>query len=179
MFNQNEIEAEEFFCSECGTKVDYSTTLCPNCGSVLSNIDIKISKEVIRRRTIIRLIPGSSFTIILFGNILNMIITYRQPSTSALITLVLTLIVYIYFYKGSSFAKWITIFVLGVGGLYGIKLGIELVSKAWFASIPIVIGLIYVAFSIILIKSKSIKLFQEFQRMIRQKNDGGQIFWIL
>ena len=179
MISQNTFEPMEFFCTNCGEKVTYSATLCPNCGSVLSNIDIKYSKELIRGRTILRIIMGSSFTVILIGNILSVIITNRQPSIGALTTLVLTSLLYICFYKGFTFAKWLTIFFLGVGGIYGIKFGISIITKAWFAFIPIIIGLIYVVFSIILIKSNSIKLFQNFQWKIRQKKDGNYTFWIM
>jgi hypothetical protein len=168
MNTQNTFEPVEFFCPNCGEKVNYSTTLCPNCNSILSRFDEKLSKELIQGQTLTRIILISSFCVILIANILGIIIPNLRTSTQAFITLVLTALLFIFCYKGFAIAKWITIIFFGITGLTGIKLGISLMSKTWFALIIIVLAAIYVGFSVLLIKSKPIKYFQEYQKIKRK-----------
>lgn len=46
------IDYIEFFCPNCGEKVNYPATLCPNCNSVLSRVDEKLSSLNQKRKLI-------------------------------------------------------------------------------------------------------------------------------
>jgi len=179
MNSENTFEPVEFSCPNCGEKVDIPVTLCPICNSVLSRVDETLSKELIKGRSLTRIILGSSFIVMLVSNILQVIILNNHTSIQEFVTLVLTALLYIFFYNGFNIARWITIVFLGAGGLIGINLGISLMSKSWLALIAIVIGIIYVGFSVLLIKAKPIKYFQEYQRKKRKMNKENTTLWML
>jgi len=176
MNTQNTFEPVEFFCPNCGEKVNYSVTLCPICNSVLSRVEVKLTRELIKGRNLTRIILISSFCVILTANILGIIVPNLRTLTQAFITLVLTALLFIFCYKGFAIAKWITIIFLGVTGLTGIKLGISLMSETWFALIIIVLAVIYVGFSMLLIKSKPVKYFQEYQRIKRKMSKENKSY---
>ena len=179
MNNQNTLEPVEFFCPNCGEKVNYLVTLCPICNSVLSRVKVKLTRELIKGQNLTRIILSSTFILMLVSNILKVILTKHPTSSQDFIWLVLTALLFIFFYKGFNIARWLTIVFFGMGGVIGINLGISLLSKSWLALIPIVIGFVYVGFSVLFIKAKPVKYFQEYQRLKRKTNKEMTTFWML
>ena len=101
---------------------------------------------------------------------MGIIIPDLQLSVGGIITVIILALLYILFYKGYNFARWMTIVFLGIAGITGIRLGISLLSKSWFVLIEIALATIYVGFSVILIIAKPIKYFQEYQKIRRKKS---------
>jgi hypothetical protein len=179
MLTPNEIEAEDLLCSECGVEVSSYDINCPNCGSEFKDNEKYQSAEIEQGRKLARVIMGSVLAVLFIIGIFDLADFDIRSWTSFFIRLALTILMFRLFYQGIKGAKYIMIVLLGIAGLYGIFMGVVYMSKTLIGLLPVVIGLLYIVFSIILIKSNSIKLFQEFQRKIRQKNNGNYTFWIM
>lgn len=83
-----------------------------------------------------------------------------QKVVTGLIRLLLEIGIFYNLYKGRNWAKWVIVVLLSLGGL--LSLSLQLVT---FSIILLLLGVAYMAMSVILIVSKSVKEFMRYQRV--------------
>ena len=165
MITQNEIDngTEEFFCSDCGERIGPADARCPKCGAEFIEDEKFISVEIEQGRKLARIIIGTSITILILTGIFNLM-KFDGHSLLFLIHLGLLIVLFRAFYQGIKGAKYIMIALFGIAGLYGAFLGLLYMSKHWLGMLFLLLGLLYIGFSVLLIISQPIKLFQEYQK---------------
>lgn len=176
---QNITNCEEFFCSTCGEQISYDVKKCPNCGAELLISDAKDIEELKQGHSLTKKILSSSFGLILVLSLLDFLITKNQSSSKVLIVIVLILLLYILFYRGHNFARYITVAMLGCIGVFGIIKGSLMITRSFLALIPIALGILYVFFSLVLLTSRSVRIFQTYQKNNRIKDKENTTFWML
>jgi len=165
MDTRNEIEFEELVCSDCGEQISPTDIICPKCESLFED-DKNVDTIIEQGRALAIIIILVSLIITLFSGTMSAL--KLEFSISFLTRLALSVILYTLFYQGYNFARLIMIVLFGIAGLFGIISGIKLLNESWLAVILIFIGVVYISVSVMLLKIKSIKVFQEYQREKRK-----------